>query len=304
MSGVVAALIPVFLLIAIGWGARASRLVTAEQFGAINRLGYFLFYPAFLFTTITGSALEIADAGPFLFGVLGGFACVIAAALALRLVIRDGPAFTSVFQGAVRWNGFSLLAAATSLYGAAGADWIALAFGPLILMINLVCVVVLARWGEGRGASLRAILDQIIANPLILACGAGVAAKLAHVGDLGPATATLKLLGAAAMPTALLCVGAGLNIAAVRKAPALVAASCGLRLAFAPAATFAVASALGAGPMGAAMAAGIASTPTAAAAYVLAREMGGDADLMAGIVTATTLLSFLTMPIAIALAAP
>lgn len=301
MTGVIAALTPVFLLIAAGWAARAGRLAGADQFGAVNRIGYFLFYPAFLFTTITGSQVEIGESGRFLGGVLSGFLCIVALALCLRFFIKDGPAFTSVFQGSVRWNGFSLLAAAPGLYGAQGADWIALAFGPLILMINVICVSVLAVWGKGRGASLSAILDQILANPLVLACAAGLIAKAAHWGDLGPISATLKLLSAAAMPVALLCVGAGLNLGAVRKSGALVASACGLRLIAAPAFTYLTATLFGAGPHGAAIAAGIAATPTAAASYVLAREMGGDAELMAAIVTATTLLSFVTMPIAIAL---
>jgi predicted permease len=60
----------------------------------------------------------------------------------------------------------------------------------------------------------------------------------------------------------------------------------------------------GADPLSAAVAVGIGSTPTAAAGYTLAREMGGDAQLMAAIITATTIASFLTMPIALTLAAP
>jgi hypothetical protein len=58
----------------------------------------------------------------------------------------------------------------------------------------------------------------------------------------------------------------------------------------------------GASPLATAVAVGIGSTPTAAAGYTLAREMGGDAQLMAAIITATTLFSFITMPIAITLA--
>ena len=57
----------------------------------------------------------------------------------------------------------------------------------------------------------------------------------------------------------------------------------------------------GASPIAAAVAAGVGSTPTAAAGYTLSREMGGDARLMAAIITATTLLSFITMPIVISL---
>ena len=58
-----------------------------------------------------------------------------------------------------------------------GPHLIALAFGPAVLVVNSVCVLVLARWGSKRAASPRALLDQIIANPLILACAAGLIAQ-------------------------------------------------------------------------------------------------------------------------------
>ena len=72
----------------------------------------------------------------------------------------------------------------------------------------------------------------------------------------------------------------------------------------APVALFAMAHLFRLDPVAAAVCAAIGSTSTAAASYTLAREMGGDARLMAGIVSATTLLSFITMPVAIALTSP
>ena len=108
-------------------------------------------------------------------------------------------------------------------------------------------------------------------------------------------------LGAAAMPIALVCVGAGLDFKALRAAGPQVATACAMKLALAPAVMWVAATAMGASPMAAAVAAGVGSTPTAAAGYTLSREMGGDSRLMAAIITATTLLSFVTMPIAISL---
>ena len=40
--------------------------------------------------------------------------------------------------------------------------------------------------------------------------------------------------------------------------------------------------------------------PTSASSYVLARQMGGDGKLMAGIITATTLAAALTLPVLVA----
>lgn len=305
MSPLIAGLAPVFILIVLGWAARAARLATPEAFGAVNRFGYFVLYPAFLFTLTSGADFAGQGAAPFLLGVLGGVLAAILLALAARFFFRaDGPAFTSVFQGSIRWNGFVLLAAALPLYGQAGLDLIGIAFGPLVLSINIVCVMVLSRWGAARAASWRAVLDQIVANPLILSCAAGLAANAAGLRELGPLSHALDLLGDAAMPIALICVGAGLDFGALRASGARVAFAAAIKLLLMPALLWGAATLAGAGPLGAAVAAGLGATPTAAAGYTLAREMGGDARLMAAIITATTLLSFLTMPLAIGLTLP
>jgi predicted permease len=302
-DNVIAELLPVFILIVIGWGVRAANIVTAEAFGQVNRFGYFVLYPAFLFTLSSTADLSGGEAGPFVLGVLAGFAVMIVMMLATRPFFGadEGPAFTSVFQGSVRWNGFVLLAAAPALYGPNGPHLIGVAFGPLVLIVNLTCVIVLARWGKNGANGVRAIIDQVVGNPLILSCAAGLLAQLLHVRATGPLATTLNLLAAAAMPIAIVCVGSGLDFRAVRAARVKVGAASFFKLLVAPAVMWGAATLCGASPLTAAVAAGVGSTPTAAAGYTLSREMGGDSQLMAAIITATTLLSFITMPIAIAL---
>ncbi len=303
MAEVFGALLPTFILIALGYTARATNIATAEQFGMVNRFGYFILYPSFLFTLVSSASFAGADAAPFVMAVLGGFLTLAALALGLRAFFRnDDPAYTSVFQGSVRWNGFALLAAASALFGDGGTELIGLAFGPLVLTLNIICVIVLSRWGSARATSMRAVLDQIIVNPLILGCAFGLAANFAGLHHLGPVTDALKLLGGAAMPVALMCVGAGLDFKALRGAGVRVATASAMRLVVAPLLVYGACKLAGVGHLPTAVAVGIASTPTAAAAYTFAREMGGDARLMAAIITATTLLSFVTMPIAITLA--
>src|SRR5262249_36097484 len=129
MSEIFLALAPVFLIIVLGWGARAARILPDETWGAVNRFGYFVPYPAFLFSTVAGADLRAHEAGAFLAACLVGFIAMSAIALSTRFLFRkDGPAFTSVFQGAARWNGFVILAAGDKLYGAGGREMIALAF--------------------------------------------------------------------------------------------------------------------------------------------------------------------------------
>jgi hypothetical protein len=301
---VLAALAPVFLLILLGWAVRAARLMPPETLAAVNRFGYFVLYPAFLFSTIASASLASGQALLFLGGVILGFLGVAAFTLSLRVFFKDGPAYTSVFQGATRWNGFAILAAANEIFGPLGRPYIALAFGPAVLMLNIISVGVLARWGENRQTSWRFLVGQIAGNPLVLSCVVGLIALFVSLPDLGPVSDALQLLGQAAMPVALVCVGAGLDLGAVRAVGAKVALSTGIKLAVAPLVFYLAVRGVGAGPVAAAIAVGIGATPTAAASYTLAREMGGDARLMAAIVSVTTLVSFVTMPLAIAMALP
>lgn len=302
MDKVLAALAPVFLLILLGWAVRASRLLPAETFGAVNRFGYFVLYPAFLFSTIASASLAGGEAMLFLGGVLAAFLGVAALMLAMRPLFANGPAYTSVFQGATRWNGFAILAAAAEIFGPAGRTYIALAFGPSVLMLNIISVGVLARWGEKRQPSLRFLASQIAGNPLVVSCIAGLAALVVRLPIPTPLADTLKLLGQAAMPVAVVCVGAGIDLGAARSARARVAVATAMKLLVAPAVFYLVVRAVGASATTAAMAVAVGATPTAAASYTLAREMGGDARLMAAIVSVTTLASFVTMPAAITLA--
>jgi len=295
VGNVLAALAPVFLLILLGWAVRASRLMPPETLAAVNRFGYFVLYPAFLFTTVASASLGSGEALVFLAAVLLGFLALVALTLLARPLIKDGPAYTSVFQGATRWNGFAILAAANEIFGPLGRPYIALAFGPAVVLLNVISVAVLARWGENRQASWRFLIAQIAGNPLVISCLGGLVALIIGLPDLGPVSDALRLLGQAAMPVALVCVGAGIDLGAARSAGVKVAFSTAMKLAISPVLFWLAAKALGIGPTGVAIAVAIGATPTAAATYTLAREMGGDARLMAAIVSVTTLVSFVTM---------
>jgi len=300
------ALFPVFAMIAVGWLARVTKLATPEGLVALNRLGYWIFYPAFLFSAVVKANFHGPQAASFVAAIMVGFVVLGALALALKPLIRaDGPAFTSVFQAGMRWNSFVLLAAASSLFGPQGAGLIALAFGPAIALVNLMCVAVLSRWGDGQNSGkpiFLQILRSLATNPLILSCLAGLVVNFAGLKVPSLLDAPLDLLSKAAMTMALIGVGAGLTLNGILKAPGLVAISSILKLIIAPIVMGVSAIAFGVTGPAFLVAIAIGSTPTAAAAYVLAREMGGDAPLMASIVSFTTLLSMATMPVVLALA--
>ncbi|TRO93744.1 AEC family transporter [Glycocaulis profundi] len=294
---VLAALVPIFGVIALGWTLRRTGLVARDLWGGINRLSYQALLPALLFATISRADYAGLPAGSFLIAVTLAFLAMGAICLAFRPLPVSGPSFTSLFQGGVRWNGFVLLALAPAAFGPEGAALAALVFAPTVPLVNVMCVAVLTVWGASavKPDAVRVGM-RIVTNPLILGCLAGAAANAAGLFQTGAVADTIDLAGRAALPLILLCIGAGLDFSAIRARPRILILAVALKLIVAPVMFIAIGLALGVEGIALAVLAGVGSTPGAAAAYVLAREMGGDSELTAGHVTATTLLAALAMP--------
>jgi malonate transporter and related proteins len=117
MSIVVVALVPVFLLIAAGVLVRRFLVTEEDHWIGIARLVYFLLFPALLIDTLAQADLSKVPVarvgGALLIAVLlmGAF-CLALRPLLTRWLCLDGPAYTSVFQGATRWQTFAALALA------------------------------------------------------------------------------------------------------------------------------------------------------------------------------------------------
>ena len=303
MNGVVAALVPIAGVIALGWTLRRTGLVAAELWGGVNRLAYQALLPALLFSTISTADYAALPAGPFLAAVTLGFVAMGAIALGFRALPVDGPGYTSLFQGAVRWNGFVLLALAGAAFGPEGEALAALVFAPTVPLINVMCVAVLTIWGaSAHKPDAGRVALRIATNPLIIACLAGAAANTFQLFQTGPVADTVALAGRAALPLILLCVGAGLDFTALRARPSLLLLAVALKLLIAPLIFYGLGRAFGVEGLALTVLTAVGATPGAVASYVLARELGGDARLTAGHVTATTVLAFFTLPLWIAFA--
>lgn len=298
MMGVVGGLVPIAAAIALGWVVRRTGLVQADLWTGINKLAYLVLLPALLFVTIGQADLAGGAAAPFLAAAVLGFLGIAAFSWAMLPILRtDGPSFSSVFQGGVRWNGFVILALAQVSLSAEQAALVAIVFGPTVPLINILCVMALSVWGEHEGSvSVSRVLSRIVTNPLIIGCFAGMAATVLPWLQPPLVVDTAELIGRAALPLILLAIGAGLDFSAIGARPRLMAVSVGIKLMAAPALFILLGHLFGLPSSILVVLAAVGGAPGAASAYVLAKELGGNAELMAGHVTVTTLLAFLTLP--------
>jgi malonate transporter len=169
-----------------------------------------------------------------------------------------------------------------------------------VTLVNVLSVIVLVSH-RGRTMRVRDLLVSLAKNPLILACVGGFALNTMGIGLFDLASAMLEILGRAALTIGLLCVGAGLDLRRLgRNPPAVIAASI-LKLVVMPVATWGFCRLLGVEGVSAATALLFTAAPVSASSYVLARQLGGDAPLMAGLITLSTILAAATMPLALAL---
>ncbi len=297
MTGISAALVTVFLTIALGAALRRYAFQNEDAWRVIDRLNYFVFFPSLLFTVLAGSDLSAVAIGPVAMAALSGLAIATALVLGLQAVLKvPGPQFASLFQGALRWNGFVALAAVAGVVPEGGLPVVAIVVAVLVPILNILSVVVLSRSSANGPTPLARLPGTLARNPLIIACLSGMLLNRQGLLLDSPLGATLETLGRAATPLGLIGVGAGLNLAALRGRTGLIATATVFKLIAMPFLFAAMADVFGLEGAERTVVIICGTVPGATSSYVLARQLGGDATLMAGMVTASTLAALITMP--------
>ncbi len=305
MSPIIDSLTAVFLVMATGWLLKASGVVSANHWAGVERLTYQVLFPAVVIHTLAIAdlgALPVLEVG---LSLVGAILSVAALLLALRPMLArsgiGGPAFTSILQGSVRWNTFVALALAAGLHGRVGTTLMAIAVAAMIPLLNVLCVLVLARFASGRPMGFAQTVRSIAINPFIWSSALGL--LLNQLQSLLPLALTgyVDILGRASLGVGLLVVGAGLDVARLAQPRLAHALPILLKLVLMPLLAWTFAGQLGVTGTALTVTVIAAAVPTATAAYFLARDMGGDAPLMAEITTLQTLLALVTLPLAILL---
>ncbi len=303
MSPILESLIPVFMIITTGYLARVSGFIAEEQWNGFERVTYQVFFPALIITT-----LAMSDLSQVPIATLGVTLLVPILLLTLGLVLIrkplqthfgiDGPAFTSVFQGVIRWNSFVAIALASSLYGKQGLAVAAVAVAFLIPYANLTSAIILSTYGsKNQPPNLKFLLLTLIKNPFIWSTALGVLINLSGLPVPKVIASYGDILGRAALAAGLLMVGSGLDIGNMRQIRlGLVLPTVG-RLLVCPVLTGLIGMSVGLSGVTLSIPVLCAAVPTAAASYILARLNGGDAPLMASIITLQTILAAITLPV-------
>ena len=266
----------------------------------LEKLIYFVLFPALLFHAIARTRIDFAAAAPF---VASGMAAMCGGML-LGLLARPmfgtrpttegspgGMVFASQFQCAFRFNSYIGLAVAAKLHGEAGIAAMGILIGAMVPIANLASVWMLARHGQ------LGVMREIARNPLILGTLAGLLFNLSGAALPELAGQFLARLSEASIALGLLAVGAALKLRGESGNHLPSAFLLGVKLLAVPAIAWGAARTLGLKGVYFDVVVMFGALPTASSAYILAMRMGGDGAGVAWLISATTLGAMLTMPI-------
>jgi predicted permease len=223
---------------------------------------------------------------------------VLAYPLMHRYFSVSPAAFTSIVQGATRWHGFIALSMVGLLLGDAGVAYMAVTMAVIIPPLNIINVMVLAHYGDAEG-NLSQVFRKLRKNPFIIACAVGALLNYSGLGLPTLLYNTADIIGSGALGIGLLTVGAGIHLSGIREHRGLVVFGALLRLLGMPALMFSGCLLFGIEGLPRTVAMLAAAVPTAASSFVLARQMGGDAPLMANLITLQVIAATVTLPLII-----
>ncbi len=301
MIDIISAIGTIFTLILLGSVLRLKSVPSEEYWLYADKLVYWILFPSFLFyktSTISITSKLISPISqPLLAGLLLTVMIIWITSNWLKFNHKAG---SSIVQAAGRHNTFIALAISERLFGESGLIIATLATAILIPVTNISIVIALIIiLNKGQQNLFHKILADLIRNPLLIAIFSGFLFNylgFKHVLILHDVT---QLLASATLPVVLLCIGASMRLEAIKETlPALLLSSAGKFLIF-PGIVMFVLMLIKTPPDIAIILIIYAAAPTAASGFALARQMGGDYELMASLITHQTLISFFTLPFTI-----
>lgn len=283
-------LLPDFALIALGAGLRRYFGLADAFWTGVEKLVYFIFFPALLFHALARASIDVAAMGPLLVvGLLTMASGLLLGLFARPLMGLDAMAFASRLQCAYRFNTYIGIAVAGKLAGGVGVATMGALCGAMVPFANMAAVAALVRHGQGR------LWHELARNPLIIATLAGLAFNLAGAQLPAPVVPFLQRLADAAVTLGLLAVGAALRVGRSEGGRFATPYFCVVKLLALPMIAWWLGRAMGLTGVAFQVAVLFAALPTASSAYILAMRMGGDGPGVARLISATTVAAAVTL---------
>ena len=295
MAQILISLFPLLTLIVGGNILQKTGFLSDGFWSGAEKLNYYVLFPAMLFANLATATIHIA----MLQTIFTVLALVLLTTCIVLYIIRavqktDAARFGVYMQGMVRFNTYMGLAIVAALFSQQGLTILAITLAMCIPLVNILSVLALTRQDS---MNVKSIFVSLLKNPLILACIVGIIFNFSGLSLWAGFADLIKQLGICSLPLGLLCVGAALQFMALKKQLWVLLLNTFARLLIMPALAYMVCIWLGLTQLETQVLVLFFALPTASASYILTKVLGGDHQLMAGVISLQTLCSVLTLPI-------
>lgn len=287
--------LPVIFLVVLGVFLKARNQIDDAFVSVSSKLVFNVSLPVLMFMAIVTADMTVAEHMPLVwFSVAAGVAVYLLAVVVARMIRLNTAAYGAFVQASFRSNlGIIGLALCLNAYPEQGAVLGALVLAVVTPIYNLLSVWVLSSGQEG--VSWKNQLVATARNPLIIAIALAALVRQAGVEMPGIALRTGDILAGLTLPLALIGIGASLSFGRQLLSDWVAMTSVALKLVVLPVLVITMAVLAGFSGPSLMVVALMFSSPTAAAAFVMAKSMQADARLTADVIALSTLGSGLTV---------
>lgn len=299
MLNVIEIVLPVFLVIGLGYAVRRLGIVDDGFFSQVNKLVYYVCLPLLLIYKIAGADFSTSFNFRLVIATSAGVACCFAITyLYGKWRSFPAPIHGTFCQGSFRGNlAYIGLAIVFNAYGDSGLTRAGILLGFLVPVLNLFAILALLLPQQQQRTSLVEIIKQIVMNPLILASLTGLLWSFFQLPMPTVFDRTLHIATGMTLPLALLSIGGSFSLAGLKGDIWKAALATVVKLLFLPLITGLLMVLLNISGLDFAIGLLMTGAPTAVTTYIMACRMGGDGDLARTIVMMATVFSAITYSI-------
>lgn len=290
------AVLPMCLIMALGYGTRRLGWIRREEIFAINKIAFRIFLPCLLYYNVYCSDLS-GSFGPLLMAyAVGGVLLTFGLSLGYTLLTEKLPERRGVMiQGMFRSNYVIMgIPVATALLGSDQLGTVSILIAVVVPLFNMLAVVVLEVFRGQKPKPLH-VLGQIVKNPLVIASALGILTLAAGIRLPHILEQTIQNVSAIASPLQLFLLGAFFQFSGLKTYRRELVTVSAAKLIISPGLFLGLGALLGFRGVAFVSLIGIFASPTAVNSFTMAQQMGGDAELAGDIVVVTSAVSMLTM---------
>jgi len=288
--------VPIFLLISLGYALRAFNVVKKETFNAMNKLVFKVFLPILLFKNIYETDIgKVFDLRYFCFIVVGVICVFIVGYVAVMFITKDDSRRGVMLQGFFRSN-FAILGLPLikSICGEKSGGLASLTVAIVVPLFNVLAVIALERFRNGN-VELKPMLKGIITNPLIIACALGVAFVALGINLPNVFEKSISDISSIASPLAMIILGASFTFSSLKGYGKDVTITVAVRLIIIPLIILSIAALMEFRGEAIACLMVVFGSPVAVSSFAMAQQMGGDEKLAAQVVVVSSATRVLTI---------